>query len=121
MAEPQRWWHWVLLYPTLVTTCVASIPTITQYIRAIKLNTSPEQVQLVEEQQRLWYRNVACLSKHLVYSVDGPEGLVVGVTLCDTGDALLRYHYPKAEPIYRWIAAPTQDRYPARETFEYPH
>jgi hypothetical protein len=102
------WWQLFIVYPTLATSLFAAVPTVWHEMKAWRLGVASSQLQLVAEQQRLWERNVACLTEKGVYEVDGPDGLVVGVTLCATGDALLRYHLNEWPPHYKWVGRPPE-------------
>jgi hypothetical protein len=99
-------WQALLLYPALLTTIGGAIPTVWQAYKSWRLDVNYAKVHYAEEQQRLWQRNLDCLEAKPVYSVDGPHGTVVGVTLCPSGDALLRYETPE-RTTYTWIAYPT--------------
>jgi hypothetical protein len=67
------------------------------------------ELQLVQEQERLWQRNLACIQEQGTWEIDGPHGIVVRATLCSqTGDVLLRYHVGAWPSIYRWMALPVE-------------
>lgn len=104
---PTSWWHWLLLYPALATTLLGSLPTVWQAVKAWRLDVSYARVQIAEAQQQLWERNLDCLAAKPVYSVELPEGITVGVTLCASGDALLRYESQWGTVSYTWIPFPT--------------
>lgn len=105
--NPRTTLQYLILYPSLVISLAGSIPTIVQYIKAWQLDTQVSRVQIIEEQQKIWERNLDCLSQQGVYEVDGPNSLLVKVSLCPrTGDVLVRYHLKSWAPIYRWVAKP---------------
>lgn len=105
--KPTNVLHYLVVYPTLLLALGGSVPTLMQYIKAWRLDTTAAKVQLVEEQRTLWERNLECLQQGGIYEVDGPHGIVVRVTLCSaTGDTLLRYHLNQWPPIYRWVSLP---------------
>jgi hypothetical protein len=107
--KPTSWIQYLIVYPTLALSLGGSIPTVLQAIKARRLDTTYQKVQLAEEQQRLWERNLECLQQQGSYEVDGPHGIVVRVTLCSqTGDTLLRYHVNEWPSIYRWVALPVE-------------
>lgn len=110
--QPTKFYQWVLLYPALALalggSVAGSIPTVIREVKAWRLGVQSSQLDLVREQARLWERNVACLQEGSSYEIDGPQGIVVRVTLCTTGDALLRYHLNAWPPIYRWVALPVE-------------
>lgn len=112
---PTRWYHWLLVYPALLVSLVGMIPTVIQAIKAWKLNVPYGEVQSLEEQKKLWEKNLGCLTSKGIYSVDGPLGMIVGVTLCPNGDALLRYYLNEEYTYYIWVKAPKPYRRGERE------
>lgn len=80
-------------------------------VKAWRLGVAANQLQIVDEQRRLWEKNLPCLTEQGVYEVDGPDGLVIKVTLCPrTADLLIRYHLGDWTPIYKWVGRPTLKR-----------
>lgn len=96
-----------LVYPVLLTSLAGSIPWVAQEVKAWRLGVASKRVQIVEEQQTLWKSNLDCLRLKPVYTIDLGEGVTVGVTLCGSGDALLRYQRSPEAVSYTWV------RYPA--------
>ena len=107
-SSATKWWQWLIVYPALGTSLFAAVPRVWEEYKALRLGVARSQLQLVEEQQRLWERNLPCIQERGSYEVDGPHGIVVRVTLCETGDALLRYHLRAWPPIYRWVGLPVE-------------
>lgn len=108
-ASPRTTLQYLVVYPTLLLALGGSIPTVVREVKAWRLGVQSSRLELVEEQQRLWERNLACIQEQGSYEVDGPYGIVVRVTLCAvTGDVLLRYHVRDWSPIYRWVALPVE-------------
>jgi len=108
-TPPTKIWQYLILYPTLALSIGGSIPTVWHELKAIRLGVARSELQLAQEQDRLWQRNLACLQQGSSYEVDGPHNIVVRVTLCQsTGDTLLRYHVGAWEPIYRWVSLPVE-------------
>jgi hypothetical protein len=85
---------------------LAAVPTVWNELKAWRLGVASNQLQLVQEQQRLWERNFPCITERGVWEVDGPEHLLVKVSLCASGDILARYYQNDAVPQFRWIARP---------------
>jgi hypothetical protein len=107
---PTKWYQWLLLYPALATSIAAAVPTVWQQYKAYRLDTTFSKVQIAEEQQQLWENNIECLTEHGIYSLDGHDGLVIGVTLCPSGDVLLRYHPNEWPPTYKWVGPPKEKK-----------
>lgn len=110
MAEPSKWYHWALLYPGLILSLGGSVPTVWNEIKAWRLGVQSQQVQQVQEQQRLWEKNLPCLRLKPVYAVTLADGVEVGVTLCESGDALLKYQRAKDVVSFTWIRYPEHGR-----------
>jgi len=107
--QPTSWLHWLLLYPALGTSLFAAVPRVWEEYKALRLGVARDQLQLVQEQERLWSRNAECLQQGSSYEIDGPHGIVVRVTLCaTTGDTLIRYHVRDWSPIYKWVGLPVE-------------
>lgn len=98
-------WQWFLVYPTLVLSLGGSVPTLWQMYRSWKLDVMYSRVAIAEEQLTLWERNLGCLAAKPVYSVQVSEMVHVGVTLCTSGDALLRYQRGDLVS-YTWVRYP---------------
>jgi hypothetical protein len=104
--RPTSWLHWLILYPALGTSLFAAIPRVWEEVKALRLGVARSQLQLVEEQARLWEKNLPCITHQGIYEADGEGGLLVRVTLCASGDILVRYHDNDWAPQFRWIARP---------------
>lgn len=104
--DPQKlsWGRLLIIYPAIIVAGLGALPTVWQAWRAWRLDVAYTKVYQATEQQHLWERNLACLSARPVYAVDGPHGSV-GVTLCRSGDALLRYEAPN-KTTYTWVPYP---------------
>ena len=108
-SSATKWWQWALVYPALGTSLFAAVPRVWEEYKALRLGVARSQLQLAQEQEKIWSRNLECLTHAGIYEVDGPDGLVVKVSLCQhTGDTLLRYHQNDWAPVYRWVARPAR-------------
>ena len=63
-------------------------------------------MQIAIAQQKLWEANLDCVRLKPVYTIAMGEGLEVGVTLCASGAALLRYQRNPDTVQYTWIPFP---------------
>lgn len=107
-SSATKWWQFAFIYPALATSLFAAVPRVWEEVKALRLGVARSQLQLVQEQERLWRANLDCITHQGIYEADGPEGLVVKVTLCASGDVLLRYHDNEWPPVYRWVARPVR-------------
>jgi len=103
---PSKFWQYLIIYPTLALSIGGSIPTVWNEVKAWKLGVNSSQLQLVKEQENLWHTNLDCIQQQGIYEADGADGVVVKVTLCPTGDVLLRYYYNDWGPIFKWVRHP---------------
>ena len=106
---PRTTLQMLILYPTLAASLFAAVPRVWEEVKALRLGVARSELQLVEEQRRLWEKNLPCIQEQGIYEVDGPYGIVMRVTLCSaTGDTLLRYHVGDWSPIYKWVSLPVE-------------
>jgi len=74
-----------------------------EYFRSISIKIGHP----VEEQQRLWNKNIECAKKQVQYSeIEG--GLKVGVIVCQSGDILIKViDSEDKQPKYMWVSRGT--------------
>jgi len=110
-ATPQRWYQWFLLYPALLLSIGgglgSAIPAVWNEVKAYRLGVQSSKIQIAQEQQLLWEGNLDCLRLKPVYAIEIDDGVEVGVTLCPSGAALLRYQRAPTVVSYTWIPYPT--------------
>lgn len=108
------WWHTILTTPALLLVLGGGIgtavPAIYQELKAWRLGVQSQRIQIVQEQHDLWKQNLPCLRMKPVYTIVLDAGVEVGVTLCSSGDALLKYQRNPDTVSYTWIRYPTHGR-----------
>ena len=113
-TTPMPWWQKMLTTPALLVLLGgglgSAIPAVWAEIKAYRLGVETARVQIAEEQERLWTKNVLCLALKPVYTITIAEGVEVGVTICSSGDSLLRYQRAPQAVTYTWIPFPTPRR-----------
>ena len=113
-TKPKKFWETLLLYPPLLVALggglATAVPAIWQEWKAYKLGVTTSRLHSVEEQERLWTKNVHCLAMRPVYTITISEGVEVGVTLCSSGDTLLKYQRAPNTVTYTWVAFPSPHR-----------
>jgi hypothetical protein len=113
-TTPIPWWQKMLTTPALLVLLGgglgSAIPAVWAEIKAYRLGVETARVQIAEEQERLWTKNVLCLALKPVYTITIAEGVEVGVTICSSGDSLLRYQRAPQAVTYTWIPFPTPRR-----------
>lgn len=109
-----KWWQTLLTTPALLVLLGGGIgtavPAVYQEWKAWKLGVQSQRIQIVTEQHELWKKNLPCLRMKPVYTIVLDEGVEVGVTLCSSGDALLKYQRNPDTVSYTWIKYPTEGR-----------
>jgi len=105
---PRTTLQMLILYPTLAASLFAAVPRVWEEVKALRSGVARSELQLVQEQERLWQRNLECIQAQGTWEIDGPHGIVVRVTLCASGDTLLRYHVGDWSPIYKWVGLPVE-------------
>jgi hypothetical protein len=109
-SPPTKIWQYLILYPTLALSIGGSIPTVWNELKAIRLGVARSELQLAQEQEKLWRSNLDCIQQQGIYEADGVDGLIVKVTLCPSGDVLLRYYSNDWTPQFKWVGRPKPPR-----------
>jgi hypothetical protein len=109
-GTPQRWWQWVLMYPTIVLALGGAIPQYYQWISAAVLGLSPfADVGDAQQQERSWERNVTCLRSIDHIKPTSSTNYSIDLVSCPTGDILVTLT-PLQNPdqqVSRWIVTKT--------------
>ena len=100
---PRKWWQWALLYPTLIVSLLAAIPTITEAYKSIILGVGFGKSEEALEQRRLWERNLDCAQSPYDY-LKTASNYQVDATICISGDVLVRVVTPDNNRRYKWVA-----------------
>ena len=105
-GTPQRWWQWVLVYPTLAISMLGSMPTITQWYqsRGVPDDVPIKLVAEAKGQNDLWEANFECTSKANFETVTNIHNRQVSAIVCPSGDVLVKVKLPGSEKeISRWV------------------
>jgi len=119
-AAPSRpFWQQILLTPALLVLfgggIGTAVPALWQTWQAWKLGVERHRLQLYEDQKELWQRNLGCIRLKPVYTITLDGTVQIGVTLCPSGDALLRYQRSEAVVAYTWVRYPWDVPAPASQ------
>ena len=119
-AAPSRpWWQTILLTPALLVLfgggIGTAVPALWHTWQAWKLGVERHRLQLYEDQKELWQRNLGCIRMKPVYTITLDATVEIGVTLCPSGDALLRYQRSEAVVAYTWVRYPWDVPAPASQ------
>jgi hypothetical protein len=116
---PKNLLHWLLLYPGAVLALGGSVPTAVNYVKAFLLDVSASRVQIAEEQKRLLERNTNCMLSSPVYEIELSGDAAIGVTICTSGDTLIRYRVPeRGQPTvtFHWVPYPGSEAQEVRHS-----
>ena len=101
-----RWWQWLLIYPTLAITLISALPTWIDHYQSARLGVSRQNLAQAEEQNRLWQANFDCAKAQEIQGIKTTRNVEVGAQVCPTGDVLIRLKLPDSEqPKIRWVSA----------------
>jgi hypothetical protein len=111
---PLPWWQTLLTTPALLVLLGGGIgtavPAVWTELKAWKKGVESSQLALLAEQQQLWTRNLGCAGVGTTWENDLPGGVVLKLSICPSGDLLVRWFYPgngePPQPRYRWLRAP---------------
>ena len=105
-AKPKKWWQWVLVYPAVATTLLASAPTYLELARSTAFGVPLWKSSDAAEQHELWRRNLDCTTAPFDW-LTTPTNIKVDATICESGDVVVRAKVPGArsgeESFYRWV------------------
>jgi len=109
-ASPQRWWQWLLMYPTIAIALAGAVPQYYQWISAAALGLSPfGDVGSAQQQDKTWERNLSCLQSIEHIKPASRTNYSIDLVSCPTGDILVTLT-PLQNPdqqVSRWIVTKT--------------
>jgi hypothetical protein len=104
---PQRWWQWMLMYPTLAVALIGAVPQYSSWVTAAAkgLPVLGDAKYARQESDKAWDRNLDCLTniEHIKPNANTKYG--IDLVPCPSGDILVTLT-PLQSPgthISRWI------------------
>lgn len=96
---PQRWWQWVLVYPTLALSLASASP---QWFNSAKswFLKVPNAIE-AERQAQLWQKNRLCASLPSEGAQAG--NVMLDATICTSGDILVHAVTAQKAEIFKWL------------------
>jgi len=103
-SNPKKWWQWLLLYPALLTSVVASIPTFIDIVNATNMGVEWNQKKQATQSDTIWAKNPLCVL-HIEPPTVTPFNIAVSATVCESGDILVKISLPTEQNnnYYKWI------------------
>ena len=110
-GSPQRWWQWMLMYPTIVIALAGALPQYYQWISAAALGLPFTDSGDARLQRSAWDRNITCLVGHDIDHIKPTShtNYAIDLTPCPTGDILVTLT-PLQNPdqqVTRWVITQT--------------
>lgn len=102
-GKPERWWQWILLYPTLGISLLTAAPQWVDQARAAVQGINQASARDAEKQSQLWRRNLSCAAAPFAW-YSNPSNVKVDATICDSGDIFVRAATPANGQFFKWIA-----------------
>lgn len=119
--KPDKWWKWLLLYPTLVISILSSIPTYIELIGSRWLNVPYGQYKTAVRENELWKENIQCAAAPFD-GLKNSNNIEVDAVICQSGAVLVRVKPPEKNTAYKWVPLDTQtDRKVAFSIFSTAH
>ncbi|MBV9981085.1 hypothetical protein [Bradyrhizobium sp.] len=87
---PDKWWQWLLMYPTIVLALGGAIPQYYQWASAANHGLGfAGNVKLAEEQDKAWQRNLDCLRAIDHIKPGSSTNYAIDLVSCPSGDILV--------------------------------
>lgn len=102
-GTPRTLWQWILVYPTLAISLFGSIPTVLQGYHSVSWQLPFDSVPGAKRQNELWETNLECTRTAKTQTVTDKLNTQVSVTMCPSGDVLVRVQQPDSRQILKWI------------------
>jgi hypothetical protein len=114
---PTKWWQWMLLYPALVTSIIAAIPTYLEFGRSQWLGVPFGQYRSAVRENQLWKENIDCAAAPFD-GLANKHNVQVDAVVCKSGNVLVRVKSPEGSTAYHWVPLETVTSL-TRNTFDF--
>ena len=105
-GSPQRWWQWLLMYPTIAIALAGAVPQYYQWISAAAIGLPLfGDVGDAQQQEKTWERNIGCLRSIDHIKPTSSTNYSIDLVSCPSGDILVTLT-PLQNPdqqVSRWI------------------
>jgi hypothetical protein len=88
-----KWWHWLLIYPTLGVSILTAAPQWIDKLQALKNNVRDRDYREAEEQRALYAKNLTCTTAPFDWFLN-PDNVNLDATICESGDIYVRASAP---------------------------
>ena len=105
VAQPRKWWQWLLLYPGLLIALLGAVPTYMELVKSYRLGVPFGQSFDAQEQNRLWQENFQCIQNATFSIITNKHNVEIGSAVCASGDVLLQGKRPESnQQQFRWVS-----------------
>jgi hypothetical protein len=109
--KPDKWWKWVLIYPTLAISVISAVPTYVEFVGSHWLDVPFGEYRLAKRENELWQENINCAAAPFD-GLKNKHNVEVDAVVCQSGHVLVRVKPPDNKTKYRWVPleTPAQQR-----------
>jgi hypothetical protein len=109
--KPDKWWKWVLLYPTLAISVISAVPTYIEFVGSNLLDVPFGEYREAKRENELWQENINCAAAPFD-GLKNKHNVEVDAVVCQSGNVLVRVKPPDNKTKYRWVPleTPAQQR-----------
>jgi hypothetical protein len=100
---PAKWWHWLLIYPTLAVSILTAAPQWFDRIQALANDVRDRNFREAEEQSALYAKNLTCTTAPFDWYLN-PNNVNLDATICESGDIYVRASAPDRPSAYYFVA-----------------
>lgn len=90
---PMKWWHWLLIYPTLGVSILTAAPQWIDKVQALRNDIRDRDYREAEEQRTLYAKNLTCTTAPFDWFLN-PDNVNLDATICESGDIYVRASAP---------------------------
>jgi hypothetical protein len=101
-SGPNKWWHWLLIYPTLLISILTAAPQWFDRIQALANDVQDRSNREAEEQSALFAKNLTCTTAPFDWYLN-PNNVNLDATICETGDIYVRASAPNRSSRYYFV------------------
>jgi hypothetical protein len=112
-GQTLTWWQWIFVYPTLAIAVINSLPNLVFWSRippALRNNISVSDVNIARQQKELFVKNEDCFASDEFNYVSEIGETTASIKLCPSGDVLVKFSNPDANPVFQFASFDTTQR-----------
>ncbi|MDG1199528.1 MAG: hypothetical protein P8N12_02765 [Porticoccaceae bacterium] len=103
VAQPKKWWQWILVYPTFVIALVGAVPTFKELYESRSRDVDFGTSKIAEMRNEMWRKNMTCGMAPMDPLIND-FNVAVDATICKSGDVLIRVTTPAKKQFFEWVS-----------------